>query len=130
MRTTPMKSRSVIFGAAALACAACVSAGAMAQAPQDSEVAIHTRTVRFDRAAAGTAAGAQDLYGTLDRTASRVCEDNSEPLAASLHDESYAKCRDDALARAVASVGVPALTAVYERAMHEPLRRGTVSPGD
>jgi len=115
---TNLKLRS-----AALLAGALISLGAMAQTP-DSDVEVVTKTVKFDRAEASTPAGASNLYQSLNQAAAHVCVDHY--ASAALQSESYAQCRDAALAKAVDQVDISALTALYQG---DRSRKGTVTFG-
>jgi UrcA family protein len=109
---------------AALLAGAMISLGAMAQTP-DSDVAVNTETVKFNRTDAQTAAGAAGLYQSLNQAAAHVCIDPAAP--ATLQHAEYSECRDTALAKAVVEIAIPAVTALHQNSDRG--RKGTVTVG-
>ena len=121
-----MNKNSFFRNAVLCAGAMLVSLGAMAEAA-DSSVRIQTRTVKYDRAAATTAAGAEQLYSSLNQAVVRVCVDSAEPMMVQGH--LYAQCRDAALGQAVDTVGIEAVSALHAQTSRTAGSRGTVTTG-
>ena len=121
-----MNKNSFFRNAALCAGAMLVSLGAMAEAA-DSSVRIQTRIVKYDHAAATTAAGAEQLYSSLNQAVVRVCVDSAEPMM--VQGRLYAQCRDAALDRAVGTVGIEAVSALHAQNSRAAGSRGTVTTG-
>jgi len=105
-----MNKKSFFRNAALCAGAMFVSLGAMAET-FDSSVRIQTKTVKYNRAAATTSTGAEDLYSSLNLAVARVCVDPTGPMQ--VQGRLYAQCRDTALAQAVGSIGIEAVSALH-----------------
>jgi UrcA family protein len=121
-----MNKKSYFRNAALCAGAMLVSLGAMAEAA-DTGVRIQTRTVKYNRAAATTAVGAEQLYNSLNQAVVRACVDSAEPMM--VQRQLYAQCRDAALDQAVGSIGIEAVSALHAQNSRTASPRGTVTTG-
>jgi UrcA family protein len=121
-----MNKNSFFRNAVLCAGAMLVSLGAMAEAAESS-VRIQTRIVKYDRAAATTAVGAEQLYSSLNQAVVRVCVDSAEPMM--VQGRLYAQCRDAALDQAVGTVGIEAVSALHAQNSRAVGSRGTVTTG-
>jgi UrcA family protein len=77
---------------------------------------METRSVmlRFDPRDLNTDGGAERLLSRVSLAANKVCDPGGS-LAQLIEDSSYRTCRQHAIARAVADVDRPALTAAFDR---------------
>jgi UrcA family protein len=95
----------VILGAVML----CASASAAP--PMDGMVVTQAVKVKYVRARAQTPAGAEELYGSLQAAAARVCRDaGTRPTT---FGDSYSACVDAALARAVDELDIAAVSDLH-----------------
>ena len=119
-----MNKKSYFRNAALCAGAMLISLGAIAE-QADSSVRIQTRTVKYDRAAASTAVGAGELYSSPNQAVGRVCVDSSEAMM--VQGRLYAQCRNAALAEAVDTIGIQALSVLHAQDSRVVSPKGTVS---
>jgi UrcA family protein len=99
-----------------LAAAAGFVATALATGPAWASIAdTQTRsvTLRFDPRDLNSDKGADRLLSRISGAASKVCDGGGSMLQ--LESGSYRACRHEAIARAVADVNRPAVTAAYNR---------------
>ncbi len=90
-----------------------ISLGALAATPQDE---VRQEIVRFADLDLTQPAGAQELYRRIQRAARDVCEMyGAGGYAAAMQSRS---CANQAIARAVADVGAPLVTARHEALTH------------
>jgi UrcA family protein len=82
---------------------------AFASAPSDQ---VSSETVKFQDLNLGASAGVSALYQRIHAAAQRVCSEHSVRSLANVYREKT--CTDEAVARAVKQVNVPALTAYSE----------------
>jgi UrcA family protein len=79
---------------------------------------IRSIVVSYDAATLGSEAGARDLLGRLETAAHGACggdprRHSSYAYTPDLTREVFRKCRDEAVARAVAEIGAPRLVALH-----------------
>jgi UrcA family protein len=119
-----MNKKSYFRNATLCAGAMLISLGAMADTA-DSSVQVQSKTVKYNRAAATTSVGAEELYSSLNQTVARVCMDSAEPML--LQGRLYAQCRDAALAQAVGTIGIEAVSALHAQDSRVVSPKGSVS---
>ena len=78
-----------------------------------SDIETRSVTLRFDPRDLNTDRGANRLLSRISGAATRVCDDGGSTLQ--LESSGYHVCRHDAIARAVADVNRPTVTAAYTR---------------
>ena len=118
-------SRFVLVAAAGLVAASIASAPARAGT---EETETRSVTLRFDPRDLNADGGAERLLSRVSSAAWKVCDPGGS-LAQLLEDGSYRTCRRNAIARAVADVNRPALTAAFNRHYADrSLRAAVVSP--
>jgi UrcA family protein len=104
-------SKLVLIASAGFAATAIVAAPARAGI---DETETHSVTVRFDPRDLNTNGGAERLLSRVSGAATKVCDPGGS-MVQLLEDGSYRACRESAIARAVADVNRPALTAAFDR---------------
>lgn len=72
----------------------------------------HKVVVQYGDLNVNTAKGAEQLYSRISSAAHEVCGDVIAPLRL---DTAYLRCRQSAMQNAVAAVGRPKLTALYDQ---------------
>lgn len=100
-----------------LATAASLLTAALATGPawaSISDVETRSVTLRFDPRDLNTDTGADRLLSRISGAASRVCDEGGSMLQL-IESSGYRVCRHDAIARAVADVNRPTVTAAYTR---------------
>lgn len=105
------------FSKLALVVSASFVATAIVAAPARAGIAeteTHSITLRFDPRDLNTTQGAERLLSRVSGAATRVCDPGGS-FALMIEDGSYRVCRQDAIARAVADVHRPTLTAAFDR---------------
>ena len=91
---------------AAIACT-CAASTALADRRDDDEYRVRVTYADLDLS---TPAGAQELYGRITRAAHIVCSDLEDEQIE--HRESWQKCYDQAIGKAIDTINRPALTAL------------------
>lgn len=102
------KGSKVLLLAGAMLC--CASAWAM---PSLEPTVTRTEAVKYRPSEANTAEGAAKLYKDLRIAARRVCESQGVNLAP-LADSARSSCIQKALDEAVASLGIPMVSAIHQ----------------
>ena len=107
-------------GALALAaCIAALSGGVATQARAADRVVIETGVVKMSDLNLATEQGARILVRRVTAKASDLCTPTPSPLARGAH-KAWRECVDKAVARSIASVREPLVTAEYARTFGAP----------